>query len=188
MKPKNTIKLNLLPPQEKEAIAVDRAHRWIIFYGSAILGILLIFIVLLGTIWLYLAIQLKTVSVNLNSSQAGLQGQDLKTQQDLIAQLNKDLVEMDVLQKNHKLYSKFLIALTELIPAGARLNGLDINDKEEVIMEGFAQRRDQVIFLKDSLEKSALFSNVESPLSNLVKQADINFYFKFNLRPDALIK
>lgn len=182
------IKLNLLPPQEKEVLALERIQRWIVLYGSAIFGILLIFVSLLTIIWIFITIQLKSVTSNLDSIQSSFKGQDLITQQTAVASLNSYLEKIDAIQKNQKNYSNLIIFLAGIIPAGVRLDTLSLNEQNEVSLNGFAQRRELVVSLKDALEKSELFSNIESPLSNLVKETDINFYFKFKLQPNALIK
>lgn len=182
------IKLNLLPPQEKEVLALERIQRWIVLYGSAIFGILLIFVSLLTIIWIFITIQLKSVTSNLDSIQSSFKGQDLITQQTAVASLNSYLEKIDAIQKNQKNYSNLIIFLAEIIPAGVRLDTLSLNEQNEVSLNGFAQRRELVVSLKDALEKSELFSDIESPLSNLVKETDINFYFKFRLQPNALIK
>jgi len=182
------IKLNLLPQQEKEVLVLEKNQRWIIFYGSAIFGILLIFVSLLAIIWIFINIQLKSVTSNLQSIQSSFRGQDLKTQQTAIGNLNSYLEKIDAIQKNQKDYSNLIVYLAGIIPGGVRLDTLSLNDQNEVSLNGYAQRRELVVALKDALEKSELFSDVENPLSNLVKETDINFYFKFKLRPNALIK
>lgn len=182
------IKLNLLPLQEKKTLALEETQRWIVFYGSAILGILLIFVALLGIIWVSITIQLKSASNNFEAIQSSFRGQDLKTQQVAVSNLNSYLEKINAIQKNQKSYSNFLINLAEIIPDGVRLNTFSLDDKNEAVLNGYAQRRELVILLKDSLEKSDFFGDVESPLSNLVKQTDINFYFKFKLRPNVLMK
>lgn len=180
------IKLNLLPPQEKEALVLEKTQRWIIFYGSAITGIFLIFIALLIIIWVFITIQLKSAVNNLESVQGSFKGQDLKTQQAAVADLNKYLEKIASIQKNQKNYSALLINLSNLVPSGIRLNTLTLDKNGEISLNGYAQRRELILTFKDSLEKSNLFAGIENPLSNLIKQTDINFYFKFKILPDAL--
>ncbi len=182
------IKLNLLPPQEKENLKHERISRWIVFYGVSILGILIIFTALLGAILLYINIQLQAQNKEFSSLQTSLKGTDLKLQQDEIAVFNQELRTITRLQNGQEKYSYFLASLAGLIPAGVRLDTLSGDKNDQIILYGNAQTRNQVIALRDALAQSKLFSDVESPLSNLVKQTDINFYFKFKILPDALNK
>jgi Tfp pilus assembly protein PilN len=182
------IKLNLLPPPEKKEFARNQFQRWIIFYGVRIIGILLIFSFLLAIIWLYIDIQLQAANKDYNSIQTGLRGTDLKMQQEKTVLLNTTINKISLAQKNQKNYSGFLASLTNLVPPGIRLEAISLDKNNEGTLNGFAQKREQIIAYKDLLDKSGLFVNIENPLSNLVKQTDINFYFKFKIVLEALNK
>jgi len=176
------IKLNLLPPEEKNWLRLNQIQRWIIFYGSAILSSFIIFVALLTVIWLSLSIQLKNTSTNFSAIQQGLPGQSIKTQQNLIDELNAELNRISQLEKNRQDYSKILISLAGMMPAGTRLEELTIGEQNKITIAGHAQAREQVINLKNSLTDSPLFTDVASPLDNLVKQTDINFSFSATIK------
>jgi len=180
------ITLNVLPPQEKKILALEKAQRWIIFYGCNILGILIIAIALLGIIWFSINIELNGVAANLAQIQFGLKGQDLKAQQGLVNTLNADLKTISNLQKNQKNYSHLLISLADLVPDGIRITNLSFNEKNAASLSGHAQRREQIIAFQEALEKSNLFENIKNPLENLVKQTDIDFNFSFTIKNGAL--
>jgi len=42
--------------------------------------------------------------------------------------------------------------------------------------------------LQDALNKSQFFTKIENPTANLTKPTDINFNFKFNIKPEKIIK
>ncbi len=180
------IELNLLPPQEKELLGLERARRQIMLYGSSILLALFGFIALLGFIWFFILIQLKSYSQSLQNIEASFQGQGVDRQKQLIADFNQYLAKLDQIQKNHQYYSPALTELANIIPSGVRIDSLSIDEDKQVSLAGFAPQRTQVLMLQDSLEKSKFFTEVEKPLANLIKQTDINFNFKFNLRTEKL--
>ena len=182
------IKLNLLPPTEKELLNIDRTQRWIVFYGSIFLCSLLVFIILLAVIWLSLFIQLKSIGVNLDIAKQSRQGQDLKIQQNLIKELNTRIEKISQSEKNRKSYSMILFSLAKIMPIGTRLERFSIDEKNQMIIFGYAQKRENLLILKNSLEKSALFTNIDSPLANLIKQTDIYFSFTMTVKTDDLIK
>jgi len=182
------IKLNLLPPQEKQSIAAQIKQRWIVFYGSAVIGLLCFFAILLSAIWAYIDIQLNVVQNNLASIQNDIRGQDLKNQQTAVKNLNSYLQKIQSIQKNQKSYSTLLNYLAQMVPDGIRIDSLSLENDGNATLNGFAQRREQIIAFQESLEKSNIFGNVESPVANLVKPTDINFSFKFKIQPAALIK
>ena len=96
------IKLNLLPPSEKEDLAFREKQRWVLLYGGAILGITLIFIVLLVANWLSVFIQLKNANTDLLNLQQGEKGLDIKTQEENFQNLNRILETIDRYQSNQK--------------------------------------------------------------------------------------
>jgi Tfp pilus assembly protein PilN len=179
------IKLNLLPPQEKYLLDQERFRRMIVFYGVAIMGALLFLAAIMGAIWLYVDIQLRATNDEFNSSQASMSGTDLKTQQDAVTALNNELKKISLAQNNQKKYSSLLASLAGLVIDGVRLDTLSIGADGAVSIEGYAQKREQVISFHDALEKSGLFANVDNPLSNLVKETDINFSFSCKISPTA---
>lgn len=183
------IELNLLPPAEKRILELEQIQRWILFYASAILMILIIFVGLLAGIWSFLLVQHKSLASNLKSIQSNTAwGQTLIEQRESIKKINQELEQINRIQKNHQYYSRLLIGLADLIPEGVRLESISVDKQGQMALYGFAPRRDQVIALKQNLEQSKFFENVESPLSNLTKQEAINFYFKLKLKPTILIK
>ncbi len=182
------IELNLLPPPEKELLNLDQAQRWLVFYGGAIVLLILGFVTLLGLVWFFILIQLKTYTLTIKNTESSFQGQSIEHQKSLIADFNQNLGKIDRTQQEHKFYSSVLAELANSMPAGARLEGLAIDETDLVTLSGFASKRSDVLLLKQVLEKSDSFTNVESPLSNLTKQTDINFSFKLKIKPAKLLK
>jgi len=180
--------LNLLPPSEKEALAQERIFRWVFFYGGAVVLFLLLFFLFLIPVEIFIGARLKSANEDLVSFQASFQGQNLLTQEKAAIALNQELDQISARQKSRRYYSRALANLAKIAPPGARLESIDINDKNEVILNGWAANRDSVLTFQDALAKSGLADNLQSPISNLVKQTDITFIFKFSLTPSALLK
>jgi len=180
------IELNLLPPQEKKELKLERLYRWLIFYGSATIFIVLLFIVFLALIWSFILIQLKSYTVNLENTKTSFQGQSIENQQKLISDFNLQLDRINQIQNTHKYYSPTLVHLATLIPSGIRIDALVIDEQGRCTLTGYAQKRSQLLLLKEALEKSSSFEKIDTPISNLTKQIDINFSFKFDIKPAVL--
>lgn len=176
------IKPNLLPPEEKNQIKLYRAQRWIVFYGFSLLSACIIFAVFLGVIWLYLSLQVKAFDEALVTANASLQGQKLKEQQTLVRELNALMKKTNQFFSPQKNYSEIIGSLAQMVPEGIRIEGLSLDKEGTIKLSAHAQTRAQVLAFKDAIEKSPLFDKVDSPLSNLVKQQDINFQFTFKLK------
>lgn len=180
------IELNLLPPTEKRGLKLEQLYRWLVFYGSATILISLVFIAFLALIWFFILIQLKGYTVNLEKTRTSFQGQSIENQQKLIDEFNSQLEKIAQIQNNHRFYSPALVHLTQLIPSGISIDAFAVDEQGNCTLSGYAQKRSQLLLLKEALEKSALFEKIENPLSNLTKQSDINFSFKFNIKSTAL--
>lgn len=182
------IKLNLLPSAEKELFKIDQIQRWVVFYGSVFFCSLLVFIILLAAIWFSLSIQIKSIGANLDIAKQNAPGQDLKTQQNLIKKLNAKIEKASQFEKNHKRYSTILLALAEVMPEGIKIERITIDEKNKMTISGYAQKREDMLTLKNSLEKSAFFTDINSPIANLIKQAAISFSLTMTIKTDILIK
>jgi len=176
------IQLNLLPPSEKKILGLERTFRWLVFYGNAIIFLILLFIVFLTLIWFFVLIQLKSYSANLESTKTSFQGQSIENQQKLIKEFNEKLDKIDGLQQKQKRYYPILAELAMLVPGGVRIEALSIDESGQGRISGFANQRGQLLLFKSALEKSSYFEKIENPLSNLTKQININFYFTFNAK------
>lgn len=180
------IHLNLLPPGEKENLKMEKIQHGLWLWTALVAGVLIFFLIMLATVYFSIISVSKTAEEDFNLIQASAQGKNLKSQQDLIKDFNLKLGRIEILQKEHKYYSTVLIELIQFLPEGVRLENLTIDEKNQAILSGFAPRREEIIALKDNLEKSKKIANVKNPLSNLIKQTDISFYLKFNLTEEAL--
>lgn len=180
------IKLNLLPPDEKKQLSLEQTRRWVNFYGWSGFLMLAAFSLFLFFVWSLILIQLKGSNLDVESNQASQQGKNVSEQQNSVKELNRKLETLNGIQNNQKYFSKFLIFLTEALTGGVRLEGLSVEKNGQVVLNGFAPRREQLILFQKKLQDSSLFTNLESPLENLTKQTDINFTVKFSLKPEAL--
>lgn len=183
------ITLNLLPPAEKRVFELEQIQRWILFYGGGVLAMLVVFAVLLAGIWSFMLMQQKSLVSDFESIQSNTSwGQTLLSQRESIKKTNQALEKISQIQKDHQYYSGLLIGLADLIPSGVRLESLSVDKQGQMAFYGFAPRRELVIALEQNLEKSTLFANIESPLSNITKEAAINFQFKLKFKPAFLVR
>jgi len=182
------IELNLLPPQEINELKLERLYRWLVFYCSATIMIVLSFIVFLALIWFFITIQLKGYTTSLENTKTSSQGQSIESQQKLVDALNHRLEKISQIQNNHKYYSPVLTRLATLIPDGVRIDAFAVDEQGQCTLTGYALKRSQLLLLKEALEGSSFFEKIDNPISNLTKQVNINFSFKFDIKPVVLKK
>ena len=175
--------LNLLPPQEKEMIRLSRINRLIIFYSGAIFVLLVIFIILLLVTLFFLTIQLKAIEKLVVLEEKSAPSLAMRNLEKEITLINQKLKMIDKIQTDSIPYSIILEDLAKMIPLGVQLFSFSFDSQtKKANLIGYAPERDQVLALKESLEKFEKFNQVESPISNLLKARDIDFRFSFVIK------
>lgn len=191
------ITLNLLPPEEKKNLYLKKVNELLWIYSGQILIAFFVFVLLSGLIWFYLSSQIKIVDKELNSYEIGIKKEAFDELNKKIEKANAQIMEIQKIQADHNYFSQLFEELVGLIPAGIRLENISIQPQATTKKEtaritmnisGHAPTRDNVIKIKEGLENSIYFDEVESPLSNLVKAADIDFTFSAIINQKQLKK
>jgi Tfp pilus assembly protein PilN len=175
------IELNLLPPEEKQEIAGQKAFRKALISGSLSLIFVLIFLAILSSIWLYSLIQLRSIQGIAKELEATPQNQafgDIKKQ---IDDINQKLQSFSKLKSQEKDYSFYLEKLIELANPSIKFSSVSF-DGSKVSLSGQALTREALLAFKDALGGSSFFQNINTPLSNFLKQNNIDFTFSFELK------
>ena len=175
------IKLNLLPPEEKQEIAGQKAFRRTLAGGFSGLAFVLIFLAILGSTWFYSLIQLRSIQEIVSELEASPQNQIFRDIKKEIDGINQKMQAFDKLKSQENDYSFYLQRLTELVNPGIKFNSVRL-DGTKVSLSGRSSTREALLSFKSALESSADFQNVNAPLSNFLKQNDIDFTFSFELK------
>lgn len=176
------ILLNLLPPEEKKIITSHQALRRILIWGSFSLILILTFLALLSSVWWFLLIQLSSIEKNAKEIEASAQGRAFQEFKKEVNKINQTLQHFDNLYQATKIYSLALENLSQSVPpTGLKFRKISIN-QNEVVLEGYAESREVLLSFKEVLERSLYFEKINSPLSNFLKQYNINFSFNFQIK------
>jgi type II secretory pathway component PulL len=175
--------LNLLPPEEKESLRLDKVVRAAVFWGRLFLFLICVFAALLATVWLYLSVQIwameKLVDVERGGS-SSLAARELELK---IANVNGKMKLLDDLQSGRVPLVDILKNLATAVPAGVRFDTIAFDAKNrKAILTGRASTREQLIAFQKKIEGSPLFSKVESPVANFIKSENIDFNFSFLIK------
>jgi Tfp pilus assembly protein PilN len=99
-----------------------------------------------------------------------------------IQDINNELSYLNNIQMNYLKCSDLLIDFNALVPTGIALNSLSVNQKTlEVLINGKAVLRENLVAFQNNLENSSFLKDIESPISNILKREDIDFSFKAKL-------
>lgn len=166
--------LDLLPPKEKEQVNIKKAYslaKDLIILSFLVAGVASVF--LIGARYIIKG-DLKNIT-----EQNDLIILSYKELNQDTRKYNDELKRLSNIQKENVEFSEILLKITELTPQGITLNYLSLNlkDKKNIAVQirGFAENRDNLINFKKNLDSSPFIKDVELPISNLLKQKDINF-------------
>lgn len=160
---------------------------------------------IMGLIWLSLATFVLVFAVQtgtkfyLGFEMSSLQNQIETLQQQVNKQTNAELKlrikgindivnDYNSLSASGPKWSKLLKAFAPIPPAGVNISSFVVNSPGNIVtITGFAPTRDLVIELYNNLQQDTEhFSNVDYPLENVSRPADIQFHFTFSVKDNLL--
>lgn len=172
--------INLLPSTEKDFLREEKKFQAILFLSRIIFGALLILAILLLTILFFLKIQLSASNKAILEEDQNPATVSIKELKKEISLSNKKLEVMNKIQANQKFSPAILEALAELSPNGTQFLAFFYESKtQKAVLDGRTQSREDFISFKTAMETYPKFSQIESPLSNLVKSAGNSFRVSF---------
>jgi len=173
------LKFNLLPPEEKRKIELMNFSHLAAFIGVWFFVILVVFTLLLASAYFSLFILSKSQYKLIESRKTEEKAQRLIKMEEKIKQTNQRLSQMHLKQKELILWTPILEELAEITPSGIYLTNLSQTTDNQIRLSGWANKRDIMLNFQSFLEQSSRFTDIEAPLSNLLKQTDIDFVFNF---------
>ena len=170
------INLNLIPPEKKTKLKEEK----VIFLLKTIAFTLVIFFGLfLGLLYgtrILLDQRLTKINNEISSLESTTANGNQSTFSSLIKEINEKIVIIKNIQSNYIKWSAYLAEFSPLIPVNISLNEITINQETcKIQIRGIASFRDDFLILKSNLENSLILDSIESPISNLIKQENINF-------------
>jgi len=174
------IKINLLSPAEKKQLELANFIRLAISFGIWISVFLIVFILLLVSTYGSLAILLKDQNRLIEIRRADHKTQRLVEIEETIKKVNDQLIDINLKQKELVVWTPALGELSEITLNGIYLDNFAYQASlNRINITGLANTRDTLLFFQEQLEDSPYFIEIEAPLSNLIKQTNIDFSFSF---------
>jgi len=176
------LKLNLLPPQDKKDLELAKLSRLIVSLAVWFLIFLIIFTLFLVSTYFSLSILLAEQKKLIGIRQSDPKTQEMLEIEEKIKQTNQIVKQVYSKQQEMILWTPPLEEMTKIIPSGIYLTNLSYQAIDnQITLNGWADWRENLLRFQESLEENSFFKEVEAPLSNLIKQRDIDF--SFTLKP-----
>ena len=173
--------MNLLPPKQKDVVQRDVFNRFLfMFLGIAFLWAM-VFLVLAYNSVLYLELQIPAIQERLRAEQETQKANSVMKVESDIKDLNEVLLTIDKIRKKESFNFPYILrVLGRMAPEGVVFRTITFRG-EDIGIQGHAERRAGVLTLKKNLEEEPIFTNIVSPLSNIIKEQDIDFTFNFSI-------
>lgn len=172
------IVLNLLPPIEKKALKVDYLRRAVVFCGIIAVFFLALFTMLLIPSYFALKLQIDVLENRIELEKMTVESAKIRDLEARIDEINKNLLGASEFSKKSFSLSPLFETLAKIVPAGVQLTGASFSKKTgELAVRGSAKTRDDVLAAKYNFETNENFKEVRSPVSNYLKESDVEFVF-----------
>lgn len=174
------LNLNLLPLREVKKLEIKRFSELLGCFAVWILFFLIIFSLFLTSVIFCLSIILKSQTELIEIRNNDQKTQYLTEIEDKTKELNKGLALINLKQKETILWTPIIEELSKITPVGVILTNFSYQvSLNQISLRGIADTREDFLYFQDKLGESTCFSEIEAPLSNLIKQNDVNFVFNF---------
>jgi len=184
--------INLLPPEEKEKLYLEKKKRLVIILWLLVLFFLLCLILVLFSIKVFLQVQIQSQKTLLEEVGIGFKQSETRDFQKKINRINLRLEKLTSFYQQKIYFSDILEKISNTLPQGVYLTNLSITratmgeqkktEKEggiKISLSGFAPTVESLYEFRKNLEKENDFQNIYFPPANWVKLTDINFSISF---------
>lgn len=176
------ISLNLLPKKERKKIALESIYNFIV--RQSLFVIILLFSVTIGVWQVHSRLENTIKKINQTFEEKNEKNKLLNQEVEL---LNKTIDQIAKTQAGYFVKSKILIDFAKSVPRGVVITDFVWTDTNEVSIDGVYKNRDNLLRFKTNLEGSFL-TNIQFPISNLLKQTDGSFSIHGTLTQDEITK
>lgn len=170
--------INLLPLEKQEIIYKEKRRRFLMAFGLGFAFVLFWGFILALPSFFYLTSKERELSRELKALEDSRILKDVKSIEEEIQNLSQKLTLEKQNRQKTQVPSVFLEKILSLKPQGLSINSLSYNQapaQSAVSIRGSAQKRSILIDFADKLKKEPLIKNVNFPITNILKETNIEF-------------
>lgn len=174
------LRMNLLPAKQIKRIRLLVVYQGIIFSGFILILLIAILIVFLGGFLIFLNFNYQIIEKKITIEQSRVvQTETVKGIERKVNELNEQLSDLRRAQARQSDFYYILDNIYQKILIGIQVQSIDIDKNNRITISGYAADRETLLKIKEILENSSEYKDIDFPLSNLVSPKDINFRFSF---------
>lgn len=171
------LRLNLISEELKQNIKLKHIYKML----KRAIFLLIIITIFIAIIFLVSKIILQN-NFNKIVEQTTLITKNSQGRNTKIREINIKINYVDEIQNDYIEWSYLLEDLARNINNNIIFNLINIDGEEKKIeLKGIAISRNSLLLLKDGLDDSDIFINIDFPISNILEKKDINFEIKADI-------
>lgn len=171
--------INLLPPEAKRELRLEEWRRAVALIGAGTTAVLIVGTALLAPSYLYPALQRGELERRL-----AIEGQRTEAMRlDEAARQSREIETLIQAVRASRIGTSGRIFRTIVreTTAGIRITSFAIQNRTETTLTGVAQTREDLLAFEKTLRDSGAFEEIVSPLSDIIRDANINFSMRGKL-------
>ncbi len=172
--------MNLLPPENKVIAKKEYLRRLFVTAGVFLFSTSLIAALFLASFFFALNLQKKSIHDSFFAMQEYLSAQNESELTFLVSRINAQVAELNSNQKRVKKASEIIERIIEIKGNDISIESFAFN-LSRLDIKGNSASRSGLINFVENLKKQDAFSAVESPLSNFLKEKNIDFSINIKL-------
>lgn len=166
---------NLLPSSEKKILKREETRRTILFFAVAYSAVFFLTSFLLLPTYLPLVVQRQELLRQLEIEEEASRKLGVEESIKELRSVSTGVVSLRTYASVPPRASASLTELLDKAGPGITINLVSVKKDGSVAILGSAARRGNLLALEKALRESGRFQEISSPLSNIIRETDINF-------------
>ncbi len=179
--------INLLPPQDKIELILEKNKKLIMILGNIFLISLLCLVLVLFSLKFYILGEINSQKIILDESEKKYQTPDFLLFKNAVEKYNSLLTKIDHFYNQETYLTDSLKSIFEIQrPTGLYFTSINLTRAKEsgnikVVVSGVSDTRDNLLIFRDNIKNDKSIQNIYFPSSDLLKPKDLNFSFNFEI-------
>jgi Tfp pilus assembly protein PilN len=179
------IGINLLPLNKKKEVQMAEQFRAVLGWEAVIFSVVAIFFGFVFGIDYLLGLNLYLASDNKINKSGGAQYETIKYYERKFSEINSKISKISSITSGQIYWLGLFSKLESAIPDKVEISGISTNNFS-LHFAGKAETREDLLLLKDNLEKEECFENINLPLSNLVSKENVIFQIDLEIKEGCI--
>jgi Tfp pilus assembly protein PilN len=176
--------INLLPPKYKEELRLEENLNLILILEILFFASLLSLALILFSIKIHLASLIEEEKIFYDSKNKEF-SQHKPVEAELNS-INKTLAQLDSFYKEQFELTDFLERISKLLPPAIYLTSFSYQEGKKINLSGFSPTVENLLELKNNLEKQADFKDLNFPPTLWLQPVNINFNISLSISSEIL--